>query len=439
MAEILPNVAINQGRVLPSLKDVFSTIPVTGSKFRRALSFFGPGYLIAVGYMDPGNWATDIYGGSAFGYTLLSVVLISSLMAMLLQHLAVRLGVATGRDLAQACREHYSRPVAMVLWILCEIAIVACDLAELIGTAIALQLLFGLPLVYGATLTLADVFIIFMLTNGGMRLLEAIVIAMLTSVFVLFAIQVFMASPDISAVSSGFAPSYEIISNKKMLFAAIGILGATVMPHNLYLHSSIVQSRDCGKTYKEKKESIFFATLDSNIAMIIAFFVNAAILIVAASAFHSSGHIVMEIQEAYHLLPAALGASVAATLFALALLASGQNSVITATMAGQIVMEGFIKIRLPHGTRRLITRGLALIPTIFVTIYFGEKSTAQLLFASQIVLSLQLPMAIIPLITFVSDRSKMGDLVIGPKLKALSILVCIVIMLANIKLIYDFV
>ena len=437
MADTSPKLAISHKRAIPPLSEIFRASPVRGAKLRRALSFFGPGYLIAVGYMDPGNWATDIYGGSAFGYTLLSVVLISSLMAMVLQHLAIRLGVATGRDLAQACREHYSRPVAMTLWILCEIAIVACDLAELIGTAIALQLLFGLPLVYGAVLTLADVLLLYVLTNGGMRKLEAIVITMLSSVFLLFSVQIFIADPNFSEIAHGFVPHYAILSNNMILCAAIGIVGATVMPHNLYLHSSIVQSRDCGVSEKDKKEAVSFATLDSNIAMIIAFFVNAAILIVAASAFHGHGHVVMEIQEAYHLLPAALGSSVAATLFALALLASGQNSVITATMAGQIVMEGFVQFQLPSGVRRLLTRGLALIPTLFVTIYFGEMATAQLLFASQIVLSLQLPMAIIPLIALTSNRSLMGNLAIGRKLKIASSMACATVIIANTKFLYD--
>jgi len=421
----------------PSLREIFRTVPVSGGKLRRALAFFGPGYLIAVGYMDPGNWATDIYGGSAFGYTLLAVIMLSNLMAMVLQHLAIRLGVATGRDLAQACRDHYSKPVSVALWVLCEVAIIACDLAELIGTAIALQLLFGLPLLYGVILTAVDVFALLLLARWGFRLLEALVLTLLTSVFIAFAIQLSIAAPDLGSVSAGFIPRAEIFTNPLMLYVGIGILGATVMPHNLYLHSSIVQSRAYAQTLHGKREATLFATIDSTFALFIALFVNAAILIVAATAFHDAGRTVVEIQEAYRLLPAALGTSLAATLFALALLASGQNSTITATMAGQIVMEGFLSIRLSPFLRRVMTRGVALVPAIFVTAAYGERATGQLLVLSQVILSIQLPFAIVPLVMFTSDKTKMGEMTIGPGLRAISIAICAAIILANVKLLAD--
>ncbi len=391
---------------------MYRSVPVTGAnRWRKFLAYLGPGYLVAVGYMDPGNWATDLAGGSRFGYTLLSVILISNLMAVLLQGLAAKLGIATGRDLAQACRDHYSKPVAMVLWFLCEIAIAACDLAEVIGTAIALNLLFDIPLPWGIAITALDVLLVLYLQNRGFRLLEALIITLIAVVGVCFLFEIFISRPSLPAVAAGFVPSLEIVTNPAMLYIAIGILGATVMPHNLYLHSSIVQTRRYEENPAGKREAARYAFLDSTIALSFALFINAAILIVAAASFHTSGNTeVAEIQDAYQLLTPLLGAG-ASTVFALALLASGQNSTLTGTLAGQIVMEGFLNIRLRPWLRRLITRSIAIIPAAIVAILYGDSGTAQLLILSQVILSLQLSFAVFPLVQFTSDRMKMGALV----------------------------
>jgi manganese transport protein len=398
----------------PSLPESNASVPVNkGLGFwRKLLAFSGPGYLIAVGYMDPGNWATDLAGGSRFGYALLSVIMISNLMAILLQSLALRLGIVTGRDLAQACRDHFSPPVAFVLWILCEIAIIACDLAEVIGSAIALNLLFGIPLIWGVLLTAFDVMLLLTLQNKGFRWLEAVVITLVATIGVCFAAEIIFSRPDVAGIMKGFIPSPQIITNPEMLYIAIGILGATVMPHNLYLHSSIVQTRNYERTPEGKREAIKFATIDSTFALMFALFINAAILIVAAATFHTSGNTeVAEIGDAYQLLSPLLGVSGASTLFAVALLASGQNSTLTGTLAGQIVMEGFLNIRLRPWLRRLITRLIAIVPAVLVTFFYGESGTAQLLVFSQVVLSMQLSFAVFPLVMFTSDKLKMGEFV----------------------------
>ena len=424
-----------------SLPEVHGTILASRSRnpWRRLLSFIGPGYLVAVGYMDPGNWATDLAGGSAFGYTLLSVILISNLMAILLQSLAARLGIATGLDLAQACRANYSRPVNLALWALCEVAIIACDLAEVIGTAIALQLLFGIPLVLGASLTALDVMLILLLQQRGFRYLEAFIISLMTVIAVCFAIELAIAQPDWAGVATGFVPSAEIIANPAMLYIAIGILGATVMPHNLYLHSSIVQTRRWEPTRRGRREALGFATIDSTVALSFALFVNAAILILAAAAFHTTGQTeVAEIQDAYRLLSPTLGVAAASTLFALALLASGQNSTITATLAGQIVMEGFLRLRLAPWLRRAVTRLVAVVPVVIVAWLYGESGTAQMLILSQVVLSLQLPFAVVPLVRFTTDRKLMGELVAPRWIALLAWAVAGVIIALNMKLLFDF-
>jgi len=423
-----------------SLPEVHASIavPIGGLWLRRFLAFSGPGYMISVGYMDPGNWATDIAGGSRFGYTLLAVILLSNLMAILLQALSVRLGIATGRDLAQACRAHYSRPVNIGLWLACEAAIIACDLAEVIGTAIALQLLFGIPLIAGALITALDAFLLLLLMNKGFRFLEAFVIALLIVIAACFAVQIVAAAPPIAAVLRGFVPSPEIVTNREMLYVAIGIIGATVMPHNLYLHSSVVQTRAYANSDEGRRDAIRWATADSTIALMLALFINAAILIVAASTFHATGHSdVTEIGEAFRLLSPLLGLGIASTLFALALLASGLNSTVTATLAGQIVMEGFLRLRIPNWARRLITRGIAIVPVVIVTALYGDKGTAQLLVLSQVILSMQLPFAVIPLVRFVSDKRKMGVFVIPAWVAALAWLVASVIVILNVKLLVD--
>jgi len=424
----------------PSLPEVYSSIhvPAGGLWLRRFLAFAGPGYMISVGYMDPGNWATDIAGGSRFGYTLLAVILLSNLMAILLQALSVRLGIATGRDLAQACRAHYSRPVNIGLWLACEAAIIACDLAEVIGTAIALQLLFGIPLIAGALITALDAFLLLLLMNKGFRFLEAFVIALLIVIAACFAVQIVAAAPPIAAVLRGFVPSPEIVTNREMLYVAIGIIGATVMPHNLYLHSSVVQTRAYANSDEGRRDAIRWATADSTIALMLALFINAAILIVAASTFHATGHSdVTEIGEAFRLLSPLLGLGIASTLFALALLASGLNSTVTATLAGQIVMEGFLRLRIPNWARRLITRGIAIVPVVIVTALYGDKGTAQLLVLSQVILSMQLPFAVTPLVRFVSDKRKMGVFVIPVWVAVLAWLVASVIVILNVKLLVD--
>jgi manganese transport protein len=406
-------------RPRPSLPESFHSVRVPRgvSFWRKALAFAGPGYMVAVGYMDPGNWATDLAGGARFGYALLSVILLSNLMAILLQSLALKLGIVTGRDLAQACRDHYSRPVSFVLWVLCEIAIAACDLAEVIGSAIALNLLFGIPLIWGVCLTALDVLLILLLQNKGFRWLEAFVIALIATVGVCFAVELVMAQPAIADVARGLVPTTQIVSNPAMLFIAIGILGATVMPHNLYLHSSIVQTRKVLPDESAKREAIRFATIDSTVALLFAFFINAAILVLAAATFHGTGHQeVADIGDAYHLLTPLLGTTLASTLFAVALLASGQNSTITGTLAGQIVMEGFLNIRLPAWLRRLITRLIAIVPAVIVTALYGEKGAGGLLILSQVILSLQLSFAVVPLVYFTGQRSKMGRFANSPAL-----------------------
>jgi len=410
-------------------------VPVQrGPWWRKILAFAGPGYLVAVGYMDPGNWATDLAGGSQFGYTLLSVILISNLMAILLQGLASKLGVVTGRDLAQACRDHYPRPVVWFLWVICELAIAACDLAEVIGSAIALNLLFHIPLPIGIGITALDVLLVLYLQNKGFRLLEALVIALVATVGLCFLFEIIKSSPPFAAVMRGFVPTSQVISNPAMLYVAIGILGATVMPHNLYLHSSIVQTRQYEETAEGKHEAVRFAFIDSTIALSFALFINAAILIVASATFHTSGHHeVAEIQDAYKLLTPLLGTG-ASTMFALALLASGQNSTLTGTLAGQIVMEGFLNIRIRPWLRRLITRGIAIIPAAIVAVLYGASGTARLLVLSQVILSMQLSFAVFPLVRFTSDKVKMGEFVNRTWLKSLAYLVAIVIAALNIWL-----
>jgi manganese transport protein len=423
-----------------SLPEAYRTmlVPKNLGFWRKMLAFSGPGYMVAVGYMDPGNWATDLAGGSRFGYTLLAVILISNLMAILLQSLALRLGIVTGRDLAQACRDHYSRPVSFCLWFLCEIAIAACDLAEVIGTAIALQLLFGIPLLWGVCLTALDVLILLTLQNKGFRMLEAVVITLMGTIALCFAAMLFYARPDAAGVFRGFIPTPEIVSDPAKLYIAIGILGATVMPHNLYLHSSIVQTRKYEQDAAGKKEAIKFATIDSTVALMFALFINAAILIVAAATFHRVGRLeVAEIGDAYKLLSPLLGASIASTLFAVALLASGQNSTLTGTLAGQIVMEGFLNIRLRPWLRRLVTRLIAIVPAVVVTAMYGERGTGQLLILSQVILSLQLSFAVFPLVMFTSDKKKMGKFASPMWIKLLAWPIALVIAGLNAYLLYQ--
>jgi manganese transport protein len=423
-----------------SLPESHRTVAVpSGAGFwRKLLAFSGPGFMVAVGYMDPGNWATDLAGGSQFGYTLLSVILISNLMAILLQHLCVKLGIATGRDLAQACRDHYPRPVVWFLWILCELAIAACDLAEVIGSAIALQLLFGIPLVWGCVITAADVMVVLLLQNKGFRYLEAMVITLILTIGTCFAVELFLAKPQLAGVLAGFVPAGEILRNPAMLYVAIGILGATVMPHNLYLHSSIVQTRKYEQTAGGKREAIKFATIDSTFALMFALFINGAILVLAAAAFHGPGHAAVgEIQTAYHLLDGVLGVTFAGILFAVALLASGQNSTFTGTLAGQIVMEGFLNIRLRPWLRRLITRAIAIVPAVIVIGVYGESKSTALLVASQVCLSMQLGFACWPLMRFTGEKSKMGEFVNPWWIKLLGWTITLVIIGLNVKLLLD--
>ena len=433
-----PETGWRRSRVAPSLAEVYRSVPIGGrSKWRKMLAFAGPGYLVAVGYMDPGNWATDLAGGSRFGYTLLSVILISNLMAVLLQGLASKLGIVTGRDLAQACRDHYSKPVVWALWFLCEIAIAACDLAEVIGSAIALNLLFGIALPMGVAITAFDVLLLLYLQNKGVRVLEALVITLVATVGVSFAFELVLSRPDLGGVARGFIPTLDIISNPDKLYIAIGILGATVMPHNLYLHSSIVQTRRYEENPAGRREAVRYAFIDSTIALSFALFINAAILIVAAATFHTSGNSgVAEIQDAYKLLSPLLGAG-ASTVFALALLASGQNSTLTGTLAGQIVMEGFLNIRLRPWLRRLITRLIAIVPAVIVAIVGGESATAKLLILSQVILSLQLSFAVFPLVMFTSDKLKMGEFVNPVWVKILAYLVATVIAVLNVWLLFS--
>ena len=425
-----------RSRSTPSLADAYRSIPVNGSTWwRKILAFAGPGYLVAVGYMDPGNWATSLAGGSRFGYNLLSVILISNLMAVLLQGLASKLGIVTGRDLAQACRDHYARPTALLLWVGAEIAIAACDLAEVIGSAIALKLLFGIPITWGILITALDVMLVLVLQHRGFRLLEAIVIALIATIGAAFLFELVIAHPALGLVARGFLPRADIITDSDQLYIAIGILGATVMPHNLYLHSSIVQTRRYEETAAGKREAVQFAFIDSTLALTMALFINAAILVVAAATFHTSGHTdVAEIQDAYQLLTPLLGVGGASAVFALALLASGQNSTLTGTLAGQIVMEGFLDLRLRPWVRRLITRAIAIIPAIVVSLMFGEQGTAKLLIFSQVVLSLQLSFAVFPLVQFTGDRTKMGEFVSPPWMKVLSWMVAVLIAVLNVWL-----
>jgi manganese transport protein len=419
----------------PSLPEVYSSLPVpkTSAVLRKLLAFAGPGFLIAVGYMDPGNWATDLAGGSRYNYTLLSVIMLSNFMAILLQALAIKLGVVSGRDLAQACRDHFSRPVSLGLWVFAEIAIAACDLAEVIGSAIALNLLFHIPLIWGVCLTGLDVLVILFLQQKGFRFLEALVISLIATISVCFGLEILFSQPNMAGLFSGFfVPSTEIIRDPGMLYIAIGILGATVMPHNLYLHSAIVQTRRFERTPDGKREAIRYCTIDSTVALMLALFVNAAILVVAAATFYRSGyHQVAEIQDAYKLLSPLLGVGGASTVFALALLASGQNSTLTGTLAGQVVMEGFLSIRLRPWLRRLITRAIAIIPAVIVTALWGAKGTANLLVLSQVILSMQLSFAVFPLVKFTSDKRKMGEFVNSSWLKSLSWVTAIFIAVLN--------
>jgi manganese transport protein len=434
-----PDAGWRRARLAPSLSEVHRTVEVSGATwFRKLLAFAGPGYLVAVGYMDPGNWATDLAGGSRFAYTLLSVILLSNLMAVLLQGLASKLGIVTGRDLAQACRDHYSRRVSIALWIMCELAIVACDLAEVIGTAIALNLLFGLSLPWGVVITSLDVLLVLYLQNKGFRMLEALVIGLIAIVGGCFLVLLFMAKPDLGAVAVGFVPTIGILSDPEKLYIAIGILGATVMPHNLYLHSSIVQTRKYAENPVGRREAVKYAFIDSTIALSFALFINSAILIVAAATFFTTGNSgVAEIQDAHKLLTPLLGAAGASTVFALALLASGQNSTLTGTLAGQIVMEGFLNLRIRPWLRRLITRAIAIIPAAFVAIYYGASGTAKLLVFSQVVLSLQLSFAVFPLVRFTSDKVKMGEFVNSTLLRAAAYMVAAVIASLNAWLLFQ--
>ena len=425
----------------PSLAEVFGSIRTrpAGPLWRKLLTFLGPGYLVAVGYMDPGNWATSLAGGSKFGYALLTIALLSNLMAIVLQALCIRLGIASRRDLAQACRDAFPRYVAVPLWALAEFAICATDLAEVIGTAIGLNLLFGIPLEIGVLLTALDVFLILWMQQLGFRYVEAFVVTLFLVITVCFGIQIAMADPDWGQVIRGFAPTVEIVKNPDMLYLALGIIGATVMPHNLYLHSGIVQTRRFGDSVPEKREAITLATIDSTIALMFALLINASILILAASTFHKAGQTdVAELGEVYKFLAPLLGSAMAPTLFAIALLACGLNSTVTATLSGQIVMEGFLDIRLPPWARRLVTRAIAIVPAAIVTIWYGAQGTAQLLILSQVVLSLQLPFAVVPLVMFTADKRKMGTLVAPRWLTALAVLIAVTVITLNMKLLYDF-
>jgi manganese transport protein len=423
-----------------SLPEVHGSIPIPyGSGFwKKMFAFAGPGYLVAVGYMDPGNWATDLAGGARYGYTLLSVILISNIMAIALQALAARLGIASGRDLAQACRDSYSKPVTISLWLICELAIAACDLAEVIGTALALNLLFGLPMIWGVCVTALDVLVILFLQHRGFRYVEALVVGLILLIAGSFAVELWLSRPDLAGVAAGFIPRLEIMRNGNMLYIAIGILGATVMPHNLYLHSSIVQTRKYSDMPESREEAIRFATIDSSFALMFALFINAAILVMAAATFHGTPHeSVAEIGDAYKLLSPLLGTTMASVLFAVALLCSGQNATLTGTLAGQIVMEGFINLRLRPWLRRLITRLLAIVPAVVVIAMYGDGGTGPLLILSQVVLSLQLPFAVFPLVAFTGDRRKMGDFVAPVWLRVVAWTIAVVILLLNLVLLYQ--
>jgi manganese transport protein len=428
-----------KAKISNSLPEVFSSInvPKGGSFWRKLMAFSGPGLMVAVGYVDPGNWATDIAGGAKFGYTLLSVILISNFFAIILQYLALKLGIATERDLAQACRDHYSPTVSFLLWILCEIAIAACDLAEVIGSALALNLLFHIPLTWGVAITALDVLVILFFQYKGFRLIESIVASLIFVILACFTYEILASHPDFIPILKGLVPRQQILINPSMLYIAIGILGATVMPHNLYLHSSIVQTRNYERNETGKKMAIKFASIDSTVALLFAFFINAAILIVAGAAFHTTGHQgVADIMEAHKLLTPLLGATLASILFAVALLASGQNSTLTGTLAGQIVMEGFLNIRLKPWLRRLITRAIAIIPAFIVTVIYGEKGIASLLLLSQVILSMQLSFAVIPLIMFTNDSLKMGPFVNRLATKIIAWVIAFIILGLNVYLLY---
>ncbi|WP_394338729.1 Nramp family divalent metal transporter [Epilithonimonas hominis] len=441
---MLSNSDINKGwrkeKAANSLNEVFSSIkvPANASSWKKFMAYVGPGLLVAVGYMDPGNWATDIAGGAQFGYTLLSVILISNLFAIVLQHLSVKLGIVAERDLAQACKDHFHPSVNFILWIFCEIAIAACDLAEVIGSAIALNLLFGIPLSVGVIITVIDVFLILFLQSRGFRYIESIVGGLIFVIFASFLYEIFLSKPDIFPLLEGLIPKKEIITNPSMLYIAIGILGATVMPHNLYLHSSIVQTRDYPRTAEGKKEALKFASLDSSLSLMLAFFINAAILIISAATFHTSGNKdVADINDAYKLLSPILGTTLASIFFGVALLASGQNSTVTGTLAGQIVMEGFLNIRLKPWVRRLITRLIAIIPALIISILYGERGTADLLVFSQVILSMQLSFAVVPLVMFTGNKTKMGQFVNKPWLKILAWIISGIIIVLNLYLLKE--
>lgn len=427
-------------RSADSLPEVFSSIniPKNAGFWRKLMAFTGPGMMVAVGYMDPGNWATDIAGGAQFGYTLLSVILISNIFAIILQHLSLKLGIVAERDLAQACRDHFSPTVNFILWVLCEIAIAACDLAEVIGSAIALNLLFGIPLTWGVVITVVDVFLILFLQAKGFRVIESIVAGLIFIILGCFAYEIILSKPDVFPILSGLVPQKEVITNPSMLYIAIGILGATVMPHNLYLHSSIVQTRNYERTSEGKKEAIKFATIDSTVALLLAFFINAAILIVAAATFHTTGNRdVADIHDAHKMLAPILGTTLASIFFAVALLASGQNSTLTGTLAGQIVMEGFLNIRLKPWLRRLVTRLIAVIPALIVTIIYGERGTTDLLLLSQVILSMQLSFAVVPLVMFTGSKLKMGEFANKLWLKILIWIIAFIIIILNLYLLYE--
>jgi manganese transport protein len=427
-------------RLRPSLAEVFGSVRTrpTGPIWRKLVAFLGPGYLVAVGYMDPGNWATSLAGGSKFGYALLAVALVSNIMAIVLQALCARLGIAAGRDLAQACRDAFPRAVSWPLWIMAEIAICATDLAEVIGTAIGLNLLFGIPLELGVLITALDVFLILWMQTLGFRWIEAFIVTLLVVIAACFTIQIAMADPQWGAVIRGFAPTTQIVTNPDMLYLALGILGATVMPHNLYLHSGIVQTRRFGDSVEDKREAIKLATIDSTIALMFALLINASILILAAATFNKTGKTdVAELDQVHSFLAPLLGSALAPTLFGIALLCCGLNSTVTATLAGQIVMEGFIDIRLPPWLRRLTTRAIAIVPAAIVTIWYGEKGTAQLLILSQVILSLQLSFAVVPLVMFTADKRKMGELRAPQWLTATAVVIAAIIIALNVKLLFD--
>ncbi len=421
-----------------SLEEVNNSVkipPANASFLRKLLAFMGPGALVAVGYVDPGNWATSIEGGSEFGYTLLSVILIASLIATLMQEMAARLGIATSMDLAQATSASVGKKLSFFLWILTEVAIIATDIAEVIGSAIALKLLFNIPILLGVTITTLDVLLLLLLQKRSFRIIESVVIILMSTIFIIFAYEILLSNPNVTDLVQGYIPSSDIVTNPSILFVGLGILGATVMPHNLYLHSSIIQTRSYERTEKGKKEAVNFARIDSIFSLTIAFLINSMILILGASAFYGNGQVVSGIEDAYALLAPTIGASIASTLFAIALLASGQNSTITGTLSGQIVMEGFIHLRVKPWVRRIITRLLAVIPVFIVTIIAGENGTTDLLIFSQVILSMQLPFALVPLVLFTSDKHKMGSFVNSTWVKLVAWTATVIIICLNVYLV----